>query len=357
MSSTSKLHSMSSFTKRILTLDLMLNTRTPVRSNRASIQSKREKQLLSHFEAYESTVNLCTTTWWATTRRYLLYPFYASHLVWLSVGRTRFHSLSLLFKINILSPIILSLSLLLLLLSYILLRVRVRVRVSTMKRENATTSFDLSQRSHQVASSLHCLANWTQKESIEDSSEIQIRQVQLSAENFFSRGWGWVSQDYSKLVTTIVSNRAYSVHHQVTLEYTLHRINSQIKQKVMEVKRDNPTMRVRVRVVVLASSSPTPSNSSVTQPPRRIVGLISGLACVRTTNQNLHVNVLTVRSEVIDEARRYGPQPTSRHFWARNVNMAKQLWIKPNTNMIIVDAAHHWLNLGCSPIVTFGRRS
>ncbi len=60
---------------------------------------------------------------------------------------------------------------------------------------------------------------------------------------------------------------------------------------------------------------------------------------MRTTNQNLTVKILIVRKEVIDDARRYIPQPIVRKSSFLNVINERTLLIKPATKRIIVTAA------------------
>ncbi len=60
---------------------------------------------------------------------------------------------------------------------------------------------------------------------------------------------------------------------------------------------------------------------------------------MRTTNQNLIVNIVIVRKEVIDDAKRYIPQPIVRKSSFLNVRNERTLLIKPATKRIIVRAA------------------
>jgi hypothetical protein len=60
---------------------------------------------------------------------------------------------------------------------------------------------------------------------------------------------------------------------------------------------------------------------------------------VRTTNQNLIVNILTVTREVIDDAKRYIPHPTFCKSLLRNVTKERTLLINPATNIMIDKAA------------------
>jgi len=52
--------------------------------------------------------------------------------------------------------------------------------------------------------------------------------------------------------------------------------------------------------------------SIVAHPPRRTERLVDTFISVRMRNQNLNVSIVTVRREVIDDVRRYIPQPTFR---------------------------------------------
>jgi hypothetical protein len=51
--------------------------------------------------------------------------------------------------------------------------------------------------------------------------------------------------------------------------------------------------------------------------------------------------MVTVRREVMDDARRYIPQPISLDCLVRNVSMDSTLLIKPATKIIIVNAELH----------------
>jgi hypothetical protein len=60
---------------------------------------------------------------------------------------------------------------------------------------------------------------------------------------------------------------------------------------------------------------------------------------VRATNQNLIANMQIVARDVIDDAKRYIPQPTFRKSLLLNVKKERMLLVKPAINIIIVKAA------------------
>lgn len=74
-------------------------------------------------------------------------------------------------------------------------------------------------------------------------------------------------------------------------------------------------------------------------------------------NQNLNVNAIIVSREVIDDARRYIPQPTCPKSFPGNVKKERTLSIRPTANIIIVTAALIFTEIDCSINVVFGRIS
>jgi hypothetical protein len=53
------------------------------------------------------------------------------------------------------------------------------------------------------------------------------------------------------------------------------------------------------------------------------------------------VKILIVRSEVMDDAKRYNPQPTALDSFVANVIIERTLLIKDATNITIVNAELH----------------
>ena len=75
---------------------------------------------------------------------------------------------------------------------------------------------------------------------------------------------------------------------------------------------------------------------------------------MRTTNQNLIVNIVMVKRDVIEDARRYIPQPNFLSSLFRKVINEKIPLIRPMTTIIIVIPAATCIKDDCFPNDVFG---
>jgi len=99
------------------------------------------------------------------------------------------------------------------------------------------------------------------------------------------------------------------------------------------------------------------SGSIDIHPPRRTERLTNTLIWVRMKNQNLIVNMVIVRKEVIDDVRRYMPQPTVRESLLWNVIKERTLLMRPTANMTMVGVVLTFTENGWFANVVLGRIS
>jgi hypothetical protein len=99
------------------------------------------------------------------------------------------------------------------------------------------------------------------------------------------------------------------------------------------------------------------SGSINIHPPRRTERLTNTFIWVRMRNQNLIVNMVIVRREVIDDVRRYMPQPTVRESLLWNVIKERTLLMRPTANMTMVGVVLIFTDNGRFANVVLGRIS